>query len=150
MKIILKGVPPYDGAWHIGASMDDWTNREWAIIKRVSGATPLTLEEAMVGGDITTFVALAIMGLHRSGRFARVDEDVLWNATSACFDFDPEEAQAGDGEPADPNAVSGPSADTTLFGSPSPNGSESPAPIPFPTGTPSSDTWESRPTRSAG
>lgn len=86
MKIRIEGVPPYDGTWDAGSSMDVWTNAEWAILKRVSGELPLTVEEKLVGADLTVVTAIAIIALRRSGRFGvRINEDALWEAPAPSF-----------------------------------------------------------------
>lgn len=136
MKITITAIPPYDGTYDVGETFDDWTNREWATLKRISGVTPLTLMDALVGGDVTVVTAIAIVGLQRGG-YQRVNEDALWDAnTAASFKLD----LGGDEEPADPSPVSEPDTPTTPSGSHSPNGSANPENVPSPTGTPSSVT----------
>jgi len=142
MKITITGVDPYDGEYWLGDSFDDWTNREWAILKRVSGIKPLGLEDALREHDVTVFTAAAIVGLRRSGRFARIDEDRLWDTAATCYTLDLRDADEveADEEPADPSPPSGPETPGQHSGSPSPTDMGSLVDMPRPSGTPSSGT----------
>lgn len=138
MKITIKNVPPYDGAYELDASA--MTNREISTIKRISGYTPLEWEEAGNRGDSDLIVAFAVVALTRSGRFLpRVNEDVLWDAELGAIDVDTSDEEEEDAQasppPSDPDGSLKPSGSAGNDESASP-----PASLPRPTGVPSSPT----------
>lgn len=112
MKVTITGIPPYDGEYLVEPAR--LTNRDLHTIKQITGYTPDRLDEA--GADTDFVVALAIIGVRKSLRFQRIDEDKFWDAEigKITLDFEDEEA-ADDGPP--PNA---PETRTMLSGAPSP------------------------------
>lgn len=120
MRIRIEGVAPYDGEWDAGKTMDEWTNAEWAILKRISGELPLTVADKIEGADVTVITAIAIVALRRSKRFPRIDEELLWEAPVVSYKLilgDDEEAKD------DPLPEREPVTPGTPSGSHSPNGS---------------------------
>lgn len=69
-KVLLKGVPPYDGEYEIDAErgFDGW---EWRFIKAISSYMPNTIIDGLRGGDPDIYISLAVIGLYRAGK---VDE----------------------------------------------------------------------------
>jgi hypothetical protein len=142
MKLKLEGVPPYDGEYQF--DMSRMTNRELHTIKRLSGVTAANIGQALEDGDNDVIVALMIIGVQRSGKFARVDENSVWEAdVGRILAMDDDEVDAVP----PPSETSTPS---TRSGESSPNGSEIQETNPNPTGLHSLDTSASRPRVSAG
>ena len=71
-KMVIKGVPPYDGEYELDEDRA-FNAREWNWIKKVSGYMPLTIGEGFAGGDPVLFVALAVIAMARSGKVERAD-----------------------------------------------------------------------------
>ena len=69
-RIIIKGVPPFDGDYELDADRA-FNAREWRWIKKVSGYMPLTVGDGFEGGDPDLFVALAVIAMCRSGKVDR-------------------------------------------------------------------------------
>lgn len=98
--IRIKGVPPYDGDWP--ADLGRFTNRELSTIKKVSGIKAAQLQRALLDGDQDALVALTVVMLQRSGQYAVVAEELLWDADSNAIEFVAYELAEGEVE--DPNA----------------------------------------------
>jgi len=69
-RIVITGIPPYDGDYELDSDRA-FNAREWRWIKRVSGYMPLTVSEGFEGGDPDLFVALAIIAMAREGRVTK-------------------------------------------------------------------------------
>lgn len=69
-RIVIKGIPPYDGDYELDADRA-FNTREWRWIKKTSGYLPLTVGEGFAGGDPDLFVALAVIAMCRSGKIDR-------------------------------------------------------------------------------
>lgn len=97
MKLTLTGIPPYDGEYPLDLSR--LTNRDIHTIKRISGYAPLEYHQVQERGDVTFFVALAVIALKRGGH-AHVNEDALWDAEAGAINviLEPGDAE-GDADP---------------------------------------------------
>ena len=123
MKLIINGIPPYDGEYDL--DFERLKNRDVEIIKRVSGYTPLEWSEAGDRGDTTFIVALGIC-MARRGGLVKVDEDLFWEAELGAITIDTEEDEALAGPP-----TSEPETPTTLSGGHGPtDGDENQVPSP--------------------
>jgi hypothetical protein len=71
-RIIITGIPPYDGDYELDSDRA-FNAREWRWIKKVSGYMPLTVTEGFEGGDPDLFVALAVIAMAREGKVTRED-----------------------------------------------------------------------------
>lgn len=128
MKFIIEGVHPYDGTYEFDKS--HLTNREIRKIKLLTGLRPLEYEEAGNAGDNDLGVAMVIIALQRSGRFAEINEDLIWDADLGKITADLTDEVAADPPALEPEALGSPS------GSSSPTvGDENPVRSLRPTGT---------------
>lgn len=131
MKVIVNGVPPYDGEYDIDFAR--LTNGQIHTIKRISGYTPIEYVSAGERGDNDFLVAIAIAAVERSGLHPKIHEQAFWNSEAGGIDIIPEEAEA------DPPTMSGDETLSTPSGEPSRADSEPrPASLLRPTGTDSS------------
>ena len=71
-RIVVKGVPPYDGEYELDTDRA-FSTREWHWIKKIAGYMPLTVGEGFAGGDPELFVAVAVIAMCRSGKIRRED-----------------------------------------------------------------------------
>ena len=69
-KVVLEGVPPYDGEYDLDTERA-FNAREWHWIKKVAGYMPRTIREGFRGGDPDLWVALAVIALARAGKIDR-------------------------------------------------------------------------------
>lgn len=79
-KLIIEGIPPLDGEYEFDFAelLDSLTNREYHVIKVMTGVRAAEVFEAMEAGDTDLVMALAVIILRRRGK--RVDEDRFWDA----------------------------------------------------------------------
>ena len=88
-KIVVEGVPPYDGEYEIDLA---FTNREFHTIKQISGLRAGELEEAVQKGDLDLVVALAVNALRRAGHTVNID--ALWDAEAGKITLAEDAAEA--------------------------------------------------------
>lgn len=81
-RIIIKGIPPYDGEYPI--TFDVLSMEELHTIKRISGVRAGEIREAIKAGDSDLVVAFAVIAMERAGK--TVDEDVLWKSKGGAID----------------------------------------------------------------
>ena len=85
-KLVITGIPPWDGAYDLDPDRP-FNTREWRWIKQISGYMPLTISEGFGGGDPDLFVALAVIAMNRDGRISREQGiDVAMQLAEAPFD----------------------------------------------------------------
>lgn len=65
---LVQGLPPFDGRYEWGWSLDDLTTREWGWIKKYSGYKGLTIQQGLEEGDIELLACLAMISIRRAGR----------------------------------------------------------------------------------
>lgn len=142
-RLVIEGVPPYDGSYPFDIGAWDFTTREWGWIKRLSGYLPLTVDEALEGGDAEFYACLACIALHRAGQVLTVDVPRAFDrfgdadfATSIRLEFDKTEDAEGDASPP-PSSLTGNGA--TSGTDLTPNSAES-TKTPADYGTPALDT----------
>lgn len=124
ITLTLEGVHPYDGDYDV--DLEQFTNRDFHDIKRLTGCTPPELADALERGDTDFVVALSVIALRKSGRFAKINEDTLWDAVSSRFDINPVEVEkSGDADP--PTTLNAPETLTTRSGGHSPTDGDSQA-----------------------
>lgn len=131
--LTLSGCDPYDGAYRlplIAAPEQMFTDGEWHIIKAISGVRPPEFDEAFRAADNDIFVALAVIGIVRSGKAIRDQAkkiaDVIWDAPGGSLKFTFEGIEEGPPvEAPQSGAVNESSANDS--GNDSSTGSESPA-----------------------
>lgn len=97
MKIIIKGVPGWDGSYDLDLDAQPFTNGELHLIKQISGVRAGELREALDAGDNDVFVSFAMVSLERSGRPAPIK--AFWDAPAASIDFEMNGAGADAGPP---------------------------------------------------
>lgn len=118
-KLIIEGVPPWDGAYDFSA--DFFTNRELHTIKKVTGIRAGELTDAIEAGDSDLVVALAIVVAERHGKTITPDE--LWDAQAGSIRmvFDDDQEAADPDPPAQKagDAVTGDAEPTVTSGGPS-------------------------------
>ena len=71
-KIVVKGIPPYDGEYEVDTDRS-WNTREWSWIKKISGYLPLTVQDGFAGNDPELFLAVAVICMARAGKIDRED-----------------------------------------------------------------------------
>jgi hypothetical protein len=71
-KIVVRGVPPYDGEYEVDTDRS-WNTREWSWIKKISGYLPLTVQDGFAGNDPELFLAVAVICMARAGKIDRED-----------------------------------------------------------------------------
>lgn len=76
-KIVIKGVPPYDGEYPI--DFETLTMGELHTLKRVAGVRVGEIGDALAAGDSDVVVAFALIAMQRAGK--EVDEQAIWKAT---------------------------------------------------------------------
>jgi hypothetical protein len=99
MKLVVKGVAPWDGEYDFD-SFTDGTNREYHRIKEISGVRAGELIEALGAGDTGAWVGFALMILARHDKHALPDE--FWDAPENAIDWKVDEPV---GDVADPPTV---------------------------------------------
>lgn len=94
--LVVKDLPSLDGKYEF--SLDDLlsvgaegslTNREVHELKRMAQVRLGELEDALLAGDNSVYIAIAAILLRRKGKY--VDEELLWDApagASISFDFE--------------------------------------------------------------
>ena len=70
-RVIVTGIPPFDGEFELDLSTRVFSTLEWRWIKKISGYLPLTIQEGLEGGDPDIFVVMACIALYRSGRITK-------------------------------------------------------------------------------
>lgn len=116
MKLIIEGVPPYDGQYDMDLA---FTNREMHRIKILSeGLRGGEVFEALVEYDTAAYVAVTAVVLERSGII--VDTELLWAAQSGAIVIDAstngEVPLAAESSSVEPDAAS---ESATISGEPS-------------------------------
>lgn len=117
MKVVIDGVPPWDGRY----DLPDWffTNRELYDIKIISGGVRAgELLEALDANDTAAYVGVGVVVLARHGKV--VDPDDLWLAPVGSITIDlerdaavpPSEPPSG-GETSDATDSSGSGSEST-------------------------------------
>ena len=117
VKLVINGVPPWDGEYEF-ESFADGTNREYNRIKDICGVRAGELIEALSAGDTGAWVAFTVMIPARHGK--DVPPDTLWDAPENAINFD-----AGTGDDAGPPTVQESNSGSTVNGSSSGASSES-------------------------
>lgn len=69
-RIIIKGIPQYDGDYEL-ATERPLNGLEWRWIKKVSGYMPLTMRDGFEGADPDLFIALAVIAMRRDGKITK-------------------------------------------------------------------------------
>jgi len=149
-KVLVKGVPPYDGEYELDTDRA-FNTREWRWIKAISGYMPNTIREGLAGGDPAMYVAITVIAMCRAGR---IDRDA-WQAASDVLSEQPYQMEGGaitivypdeddsplelTSEPAPPSQQR-PLENPTFSGDSSTNGSGLSDKTPSSTGTSESDT----------
>lgn len=93
MKLIINGVPPWDGEYEFD-SFSSGTNREYHRIKEISGVRAGEFIEALGAGDTGAWVGWAVVVLARHGKNATPDE--FWDAPENAIDWKQDEAADAD------------------------------------------------------
>jgi hypothetical protein len=143
-RIVIEGIPPYDGVYPWDLDRQELTTREWGWIKRLTGYLPLDLSEPSKWGDPEVLVCFAAMALRRAGRVeAREVPQVFERFADVPFDgakiqLETEEAEEDDAVP-----LPSSNGNTAASGSNSPPSSEPSTPNPPRSGTPASASTES-------
>jgi len=144
MIIRVRGIPPYDGDYPL--NVQAFTVDEQHMVKRLSGLRPAEYVDGFENGDAALVAAMIIIAVRRARPNEQIREAPFLASTLETVEFDVTDEEEG----GDPLPASGPADTSMRSGSPSRGGSATPEPIPFPTGVPSSESSESRPSRSAG
>ena len=97
-KVVVNGVPPWDGEYEFDGSLK---NRELHRIKKITGIRAGELGEALVSGDTDILVALAVVAIERTGK--TVDVDDFWNAEVGSIDYVSEEDEASPPDESSPS-----------------------------------------------
>lgn len=117
--------------------MDDQrlTNRDLHTIKTLTGHVPPYADADEADPDFV--VAFAVIAIRQSGRFQRIDENLLWDAELGKIELLDDEEAAEAGPP-----LSAPETPPTPSGAPGPTGGDIPQVRSLPaTGTDSSGSW---------
>ena len=109
MKLIVDGVPPWDGEYQF----DDFsfTNRELYDIKQLSGLRASELIEALDANDTSAYVGVGMVVLRRHDM--KLEADDLWNAKVGSIridigdDADPPTQTASEEKPSETETSSG-------------------------------------------
>lgn len=128
-KIVIKGVPPYDGEYLI--DLETLTMGELHTVKRMAGVTSGELGHALVRGDSDVVVAFTKIVIERTGKDC--DEDRLWGAKAGCIVMEFADREEED---ADPPAEAASEPPTNSGESSEPTSDENPETDPRSTGTP--------------
>jgi hypothetical protein len=100
-KFVIKDVHPHvDGEYpfDLGELIGSFTNREWNIVKELSGVRRGEFREALAANDNDVIVALVYIVLRRAGIEGKQIIDLLWDAAEGQIDYvegDAEEETAG-------------------------------------------------------
>lgn len=97
-RIVIEGIPPYDGDWEFDASY--FTMREFHTIKKVTGLRGGELSDAIESGDMDVVVGLAVVALQRNN--IDVNPERIWDAKGGSISFIADE---GDVDPPDLKAA---------------------------------------------
>lgn len=96
-RIVLSGVPPFDGEHDFDVARE-YNGHELHLIKQVAGVRLGEIEDAAKAGDYDLFVSFAVITLWRSGKIKKQDipevTDMLLAATTSSITFDFGEADA--------------------------------------------------------
>lgn len=104
IKIIIDGCPPYDGAYELDSSDPNFTNGELRKIKKETGIIASELGKAIVAGDQDAWVGVTMIMLERSGKFAAVVPQILWDAPASAIRVDETDDEDEADVSADPNS----------------------------------------------
>jgi hypothetical protein len=108
-EVTIAGLGPIDGTYPLAL---EFNYRDYRDIKKIAGVRANEVFEALEGGDLDIFVALASIALRRAG--VRHDPDTLLDLEigGITIDFGEDEAEvvedpqtSGDGTPSDTSAV---------------------------------------------
>lgn len=69
-RIILKGLPKYDGDYELDANRP-FNGLEWRWVKRISGYMPMTMRDGFAGADPDLFIALAVIAMWRDRKITK-------------------------------------------------------------------------------
>lgn len=139
MRILINGVPPYDGSYDVDGP---YTMEQIYSFRVIADIRPADFGEALTKGDVGLIIALAKIGLERESH--NVILPVLWSAPAGriMLDFTDE----GDADPPPQGSDNSPpssDAPTTSSGSPGSTTGDSPSESDQSgTGTPSSASAE--------
>lgn len=101
LEVKIAGVAPFDGTYTLDFDDRPFSNREWHLIKQVSGVRMGEFADATAAGDFDLIVAFAAIALVRDGRVAKEmaarAADQLMDAESGSITV-----EVRDAEPADP------------------------------------------------
>lgn len=90
-RIVIKGVPGFDGEYPFDLNEQWFNNAELHIIKRIAAVRVGELSEALEAGDNDLLVAMAVCAVRRTGKYMKSQlaqfEDVLWEADGGAIDF---------------------------------------------------------------
>ena len=95
MIVTISGVPGLNGEYRLsGPSL---TNREFHIIKELSGLRAMEIDDGLTAGDIDLGVALAVCALYRDGKTHwRETAEQLLDADVGSIRIEPEPSELGD------------------------------------------------------
>ncbi len=79
---IKVNVPPWQGEYDLDMS-EAFTALEWRWVKKISGYLPLTVDEALKGGDPDFIIALTAIALVRAGK---IQKDQVFEVADALAD----------------------------------------------------------------
>lgn len=85
MKIVIKGVAPWDGEYELPEGLA-FKNSECHRIKEVCGVRAGDLIDALESGDAGAYVAVALVASDRAG--TKIDAADLWQAEIGCITID--------------------------------------------------------------
>jgi hypothetical protein len=151
-RIVIEGIPRYNGDYPVELADRPFTMREFHLIKKISGVRLGELMDAMAAGDTDVIIAMAVIALIRNQKISKeqalpVSEALLESDVGSIIYVDDEEA-----EPVPPPSETGePGSSEPSSPTSNENGDAPSATIPPPIGTPASPTGSpaSPPTQSA-
>ncbi len=111
VKIIINGVPPWDGEYEF-ESLESLTNREAYEIKEISKGVRLgELKDALVAGDTGAWVGLAEVVAARHGK--QIPPDDLWDVPAEAIMFGADKkAKVNDADPPTTESSNGNSSES--------------------------------------
>jgi len=77
-QLRITGIPGLDGDYPL--ELTSFKNKDWRLIKRVSGVRPLEFQEALQAGDNDVLISITMIALERAGKLYQ--EEWLWEADS--------------------------------------------------------------------
>lgn len=99
MKIVISGIPGFDGAYPLDDDVG-WTMRELNIIKRISGVRAGEIPEAIEAGDTDVLGSIAVIAVRQSGKEWQRFEALLWDSSFGSISIeDDDEGTAGEAVP---------------------------------------------------